>query len=95
MNNIKFAKLISRISYYHSTSQAIDENDIIEIDKIVNEMVEESRQASNLVPLFDAILQYRKIDAIKAYRDITRMGLKESKDEIERLMSAFKPYSVE
>lgn len=38
-----------------------------------------------VVDLFGFILQRRKIEAIKAYRMLTGYGLKESKDEIERL----------
>lgn len=35
--------------------------------------------------LTEALLQGRKIEAIKIYREFTGLGLKESKDEIEAL----------
>jgi ribosomal protein L7/L12 len=35
--------------------------------------------------LIDALAHKRKIDAIKAYRTLTGEGLKESKDQVERI----------
>jgi ribosomal protein L7/L12 len=39
--------------------------------------------------LFGFMLTERKIEAIKAYRTLTGMGLKESKDAIESVMGRF------
>ena len=41
----------------------------------------------DLVPLFNRICEDKKIEAIKEHRQVTGFGLKESKDEIERLMN--------
>lgn len=40
-----------------------------------------------VIDLFSFILADKKIHAIKAYRELTGMGLKESKDAIESLTS--------
>lgn len=42
-----------------------------------------SEEAMN--SLTDALLQGRKIEAIKLYRELTGLGLKESKEEIEAI----------
>lgn len=41
--------------------------------------------------MFDAMATYRKVSAIKAYRELTGVGLKESKDAIEKVMNNFRP----
>ena len=40
--------------------------------------------------LTDALLHGRKIEAIKLYREFTGMGLKESKDDIEKLEASLR-----
>lgn len=41
----------------------------------------------DLVPLFNALCEGKKIEAIEMHRMLTGFGLKESKDEIERVIS--------
>jgi hypothetical protein len=43
-----------------------------------------------MAELTDALLQNRKIQAIKIYREFTGMGLKESKDDIDRLEASLR-----
>lgn len=43
-----------------------------------------------LKKLFDALCADKKIEAIKEHRMISGLGLKESKDEIERLYQAMR-----
>lgn len=87
LDKIKFASLIGFISYrYHLT---ITPDDIREMDAIIEvEIPEASRVITNLNDVND-LLKYMaggtyKIEAIKAYRNLTGVGLKESKDAVER-----------
>ena len=43
-----------------------------------------------MTSLTDALLDGRKIEAIKLYREATGLGLKESKDEIEALEASLR-----
>lgn len=43
-----------------------------------------------MTELTEALLNGRKIEAIKLYREFTGMGLKESKDDIEKLEASLR-----
>lgn len=85
MDMIKFASFISYLTaMMNSGDRGKLANHEIEnvknhIDGLVNPI------KVNLYPLFDAIVAGKKIDAIKAYRELTGEGLLESKNAIERL----------
>ena len=86
MNIIKFANLISSISTMFDT--VMNEQMIVEVVGKIENIIECERTAPpkcNLYPLFDALAAGKKIDAIKAYRELTGEGLLESKNAIERL----------
>lgn len=81
----KFAWLISMLSAYFNRS--IDAQDIESIyNSIENMYVNKQINQISVISMFDHMLAGRKIDAIKEHRSLTGMGLKESKDEIERIM---------
>lgn len=93
MNMIKFAELISYLTVVGGHRLDKDqiagvENRIVDILDVAPISIE--RPKVDLCPMFTYMLSERKIDAIREHRAITGMGLKESKDEIERLMNNFK-----
>jgi ribosomal protein L7/L12 len=91
MNIIKFAKLISFMSNRFRFS--FEDDTLMSIAGSVQEIVEAEQSDKpkfNLAPMFDYMLAGKKIEAIKEHRALTGMPLKESKDEIERLMYRFK-----
>lgn len=93
MNTIKFASFISYLTSINSGS--LIEYEIEVIADRIKDMLEPSASMEvataepirvDLVPLFDCIHKGLKIDAIREHRRLTGFGLKESKDEIERIM---------
>lgn len=101
MDKIKFAQLIVFISHRIIDGTFLSEHQI----SFINSMVTEGTAVANVPPaettfsreqigkqinfIIDAMLSNRKIDAIKAHREITHCGLKESKDAIDRIMNKF------
>lgn len=85
INVVKFTAFISSLTLMFN--KTIDENDASCIINDIENMTKNNGEKINLIPMFDAILGYRKIDAIREYRALTGFGLKESKDEIERIMN--------
>jgi ribosomal protein L7/L12 len=86
MNIIKFAKLVGVLSNRFGFS--FEDDALISIAGCVQEIIEAERldkPKCNLYPLFDAIAAGKKIDAIKAYCELTGEGLLECKNAIERL----------
>lgn len=83
----KFAWLISMLSAYYGKSL-----DVVDIETMYNsiEAMYVNKQVS-VTAMFDHMLANRKIDAIREHRALTGMGLKESKDEIERVMFRLTP----
>lgn len=86
--NINEARLVSFV-----TSIVDAELDDYTINRLVNLakachsiQVEAERIKVDLKPLFDYMLNDRKIDAIKEHRQLTGAYLKEAKDEVERIM---------
>lgn len=99
MNVVKFAELISYLTVV--AGHRFDAATISGIEQRVetfNEPEAQSEQLSqpkiDLVPMFDFMLQNQKINAIKEHRRLTGFGLKESKDEIERIMNKFPSMST-
>lgn len=94
MNIQKFATLISFVTMIANRcgSQCLAKDDIEEIGKIVTDMYPEA--AVQQRPIVSAVdvetlmkcMQEKthKIEAIKAVRQITDLGLKEAKDLVER-----------
>lgn len=85
-----FAALTVFIQYRISSGNVLDQNDIDHLMYLVQNMQEPVSTPAigvDLVPLFNALYEGKKIEAIKAHRMITGFGLKESKDEIERLIN--------
>lgn len=90
--NINEAKLVSFVT-------ALVNDGVLSINDIENLMYhvkacypvqsEPELVKVNLKPLFDYMLSGRKIEAIKEHRMLTGQGLKESKDEVERVMNKF------
>lgn len=78
--NIDEAKLVSLV-----TSIVREE-----LDKYYSVPVEAEPIRVELKYLFDYMLNNRKIDAIKEYRQLTGAGLKEAEDEVERIMDSIK-----
>lgn len=85
MNMFKFAEFISYLTVI--SGHRIDLQFIEGIELRIKELVAPMAVPKvNLQPMFEAMRNSRKIDAIKAYRDLTGEGLKESKDAIESIM---------
>lgn len=80
MDKIKFAELVSYVSTITGSHL-----DLYIIDRLNTLTASVGNNTVNLVPLFDALASGRKIDAIKEHRRLTGFGLKESKDEVERV----------
>jgi ribosomal protein L7/L12 len=88
LDKIKFALLIAYISNIVSR-QSIDSTDISKLDDLID--IEVPAQVANIVKCSDvdqlmALMNEgtRKIEAIKAYRTLTGVSLKESKDTVEK-----------
>ena len=81
----KFADHVSIVTVI--ANRRLNEN---EIETLAYSFERNGAVSGDVTVMFDAMLTGRKIDAIKEHRIITKMGLKESKDEIERVMFRFK-----
>lgn len=86
LDKFSFAKLIGFIERSHALN--LSKSQIESIDDIIDiEMPEQEKiypKTSDIEYLLAAIKYGRKIEAIKGYRNLTGMGLKESKDMIEK-----------
>lgn len=85
MEKVAFAKLIANIQRLICTRQALDADDIIGIENLVSNNTPQIAAVS-VDKMLDDIKNNRKIDAIKQYQAMTGLGLKESKDAVERVM---------
>ena len=87
-----FATLIARIQYI-AGDRLMSDHETNCIHDLVEAMQQSAPQSEptkvDLVPLFDALVYGRKIDAIKHHRQLTGMFLKESKDEVEKLINGY------
>ena len=91
MNHVKFASLINFITFVAIKGNGVmQDSDIEEIEKLVRDLIPvQSTGSVNIDPvlledMFQSMAMNRKIDAIKACRAMTGLGLKEAKDFIER-----------
>ena len=85
-----FAALVAFIQYRIIQGFVLDKdhiNELLHFCEDMQEPVSTEPAKVDLAPLFNAICNNKKIEAIKEYRTLTGFGLKESKDEIERLMN--------
>lgn len=82
LNTIKFAKLVSFLSMRFE--RTLNEDTLVDIAAYANE-INEPQNRTNVTAMFKAIVDGRKIDAIREHRAITGMPLKESKEEIETI----------
>lgn len=86
--NIKFAKLISYVTAIRSTtvSEGLQEHQIEDIAEYVTACNEPAKvteeEVNNLMRLMKG--GCLKIEAIKSYRTLTGVGLKEAKDAVEK-----------
>lgn len=85
INVAKFGTLMSFIS--NKTDRVLCYHDSDEILQMISDMVEQSEPV-NLFNI-DQLMKYMhegmsKIEAIRAYRTLTGLGLKESKDAVEK-----------
>lgn len=83
-----FARLIAKIQLYLSEEKPqLTSFDVEDIDNIIDFDVPQPEVGKSDAAVVDAMLKAiadgRKIDSIKAYRTLTGLGLKESKDAIE------------
>ena len=85
INVVGFGALVSYVTKL--ADRTLDKYDVDTLYGYV-ELAEGQTEAKyvSLDYLFDSIKDGRKIDAIKAHRALTGMGLKESKDAIESLL---------
>lgn len=79
-DHIGFARLISQISILRGSM--LNNYDVRDIATTLDEMAA-SASSDSVNRLLSAMKDGRKIEAIKEYRSITGMGLKESKDAVE------------
>ena len=85
LDKIKFASLIGFISCRYALT--ITPDDIYEMDAIIEFQIPDLAKADvNTVERLMSLMYQntQKIEAIKAFRDLTGAGLKESKDAVER-----------
>ena len=87
-----FARLVSYISTRNSSP--MDSFEISDLESMVQDCIVPPAPApypynangSTVADLMTALVNGRKIDAIKAHRTLTGYGLKESKDAVEDVM---------
>lgn len=84
MNVVKFAELCSYVTSLRNQGDDLSTYQIECLEKLVIDLNGTAPKV-NLYPMFDAIVAGKKIEAIKAYRELTGEGLLESKNAIERL----------
>jgi ribosomal protein L7/L12 len=85
LDKIKFAKLLAYISYTSNYDFSSDVNyidDLIDVDAEPNRIYPQISDINYLMELMAS--GNHKIEAIKAYRKLTGLGLKESKEQVEK-----------
>lgn len=85
---ITFARLISQITYLRGS--CLNQHDIAPIADTVAEL-SVGGGTDSVDRLLDAMQKGQKISAIKEYRSLTGMGVKESKDAVEKYWSVREP----
>lgn len=86
MNTVKFAALVSWLTQCRAQSDVkFSEYELETLQQYISNLTEPNKFAETEIEnLLKAMKNGQKIEAIKAYRALTEMGLKESKDAIER-----------
>lgn len=87
MNNIAFGRLINVLTIWGM--RELELHEMINLEQLVEPvqvpLVEKTTVSEQAVcALLDGMNKKEKIDAIKAYRVLTNVGLKEAKDAVER-----------
>jgi ribosomal protein L7/L12 len=85
MEKLQFAHLISYITQISQVTLALHQVEAISV------MINDGAEVKNISPIkFNSILKHisegRKIEAIKEYRALFNVGLKEAKDAVEGLL---------
>ena len=90
--NINEAKLLSFVTSL--VKEELDESLIYRLFNLTRDCYPVPDEVEpvkfDLKPLFDFMLGEKKIDAIREHRRLTGAGLKESKEEVERIMDKIK-----
>ena len=92
LDKIKFAKVVSWISRI-TNGLEFAEDDLKELDNIID-IKAPTVDINDVNSLLDAMQAGRKIDAIKAYRQLTGQGIKESKDAVEKYWRPIEPATL-
>jgi len=97
LDKIKFARLVAYLSRngfdgYQSNIEAIDDMIDIELPMPIEHHYPKNDDVERLMSLMAE--GTRMIEAIKIYRNITGMGLKDSKDAVERYWISKRPEPV-
>lgn len=90
-NPLVFARLISAVT--HLRGSELDTYQINSIASLCEQMTSKAK-CEDINVLLAAMMTGRKIEAIKAYRQITGASLKESKDMVERYAYAPAPIGL-
>lgn len=89
MDKIKFAQMINRLTIWGMREISMHEmqelNDLVKPD-VPQVPVISMEKVDVLLAAMKEAGQGKKIEAIKAYREITNAGLRESKEAVERYM---------
>lgn len=92
MNAIKFAQMISYISQY--TNVIFSSDAIADISAAIDAGVEQpivsSCSAQDLVAIFQAMAEGKRIEPIKHIRQVTGLGLKEAKDLLDNAVAGLR-----
>ena len=81
LDKLKFAKLVQYLAQYDFNGDVETVDELIDI--AVPDAIVERPAIVQIDAMLKAIAENRKIDAIREYRAMTGMSLKESKDAIE------------
>lgn len=82
-----FGKLTAAVA--RMMDHAIDASEIEWLHDIASNIAAVEPPKADLVPLFSAMIESKKIEAIKEYRTLTGCSLIDSKNEVERIMGKF------
>ena len=94
MDKLQFVRIVSwvsaRLGYVLTDEDFSTIEQLIRPTDVASEPFDHIVARETMREMITAIVSGAKINAIRAHRMITKEGLKESKDEIERLMSVMK-----
>jgi hypothetical protein len=89
LDKIRFARLITHIQYWVSSGSMLSESDIEDVDNICQIEMPQPDVAYPSVSDINRLMALmaagqHKIEAIRQYRILTGLGLKESKEQVEK-----------